>query len=269
MDPVRLGHAFRALRIRRRWRQEDLALTVGISRSAISRIERGRIGPMTLSKLRRVSEALDAELDVRLRWNGEGLDRLLDQAHAGIVEILVERLQAAGWEVDVETSFAIGGERGSIDVVACFPELGMVMVVEVKSVVPDSQATIHGLDRKARLAPQIARSRGWECRGVSRLLVIGDTATSRRRIAQLSSTYRVAYPTVGRAVLTWLRAPAYPISGLLFMPFARPTNVSKGTTGVQRVRVPKRPSGRIKRAREERMNPSESRTESSVHPVVV
>jgi len=243
MDPVRLGHACRVLRIRSRWRQEDLAARAKVSRSAISRIERGRIGSVTLGKLRRVSEALDADLDIRLRWNGEGLDRLLDQAHAGLVEVLVERLRTAGWEVEVEASFAIGGERGSVDVAAYHRQRGVVLVTEVKSVVPDSQATIHGLDRKSRLAPHIAAARGWRCRSVSRMLVIGDSATSRRRIAQLSATYGVAFPVVGRAAQAWLREPDRPISGLLFLPFARPANVRAGTTGVQRVRTPIRRAG--------------------------
>src|SRR4029079_9408021 len=112
-------------------------------------------------------------------WNGEGLDRLLDQAHAGLVDQLVIRLRAAGWVADVEASFSIRGERGSIDVLGYHEATGIVLVTEVKSVVPDSQATVYGLDRKARLAPEIARQRGWTCRGVARLLVIGDSSTSR------------------------------------------------------------------------------------------
>ena len=237
MDPVRLGHAFRALRIRSRWRQEDVAARANISRSVVSRIERGRLATMTVGKLRQVSEALDAELEIRLRWNGEGLDRLLDQAHAALVDTMVQRLRAAGWQVEVEASFAIRGERGSVDVIAYHRPQGIVLVVEVKSVVPDSQATIHGLDRKSRLAPQVAAARGWECRSVARLLAIGDSSTSRRRIAQLSATYAAAFPVFGRQALRWLRQPDQPISGLLFIPFARSTNARTATTGIQRVRT--------------------------------
>jgi transcriptional regulator with XRE-family HTH domain len=214
----------------------DLAAKARVSASAISRIERGRIDQLTVDKLRCVSEALDASLDIRLRWNGEGLDRLLDQAHAELVESLVRLLRAAGWEVEVESSFALGGERGSIDVFAYHSGRRMVLVVEVKSVVPDSQATMYGLDRKSRLAPQIARAKGWDCRGVARLLVIGDSSTSRRRIGQLSSTYGTAFPMVGRSAARWIRDPDGPISGLLFLPYSRRVTAGKPTTGVQRVR---------------------------------
>ncbi len=140
----------------------------------ISRIEHGKIDSVSIATLRRVAEALDAIVEIRLRWNGEGLDRLLDQAHAGLVEALVKRLRADGWLTEVEVSFSIFGERGSIDVLGYHEASGIVLVTEVKSVVPDSQATLVGVDRKARLAPEIARQRGWTCRGVARLLVIGD-----------------------------------------------------------------------------------------------
>lgn len=236
MDPVRVGHSFRALRLHKRLRQEDLAAKADASPSVISRIERGRLESIPLGTLRRVAEALDATLDLRLRWNGEALDRLLDQAHADLVETLVQRLQAAGWVAEVEVSFAIRGERGAIDILGFHAATGIVLVAEVKSVVPDSQATLAGIDRKARLAPEIARSHGWDCRGVARVLAIGDSATSRRRIQRLGTTYRLALPAGGREVGRWLRSPDRPIAGILFLPFGHRATGNKATTGMQRVR---------------------------------
>jgi transcriptional regulator with XRE-family HTH domain len=239
MDPVRLGHSFRALRLQKRWRQVDLADKAGVSPSVISRIERGRLDTVPTRTLRCVAEALDASLDVRIRWNGEGLDRLLDQAHADLVETLVQRLRRDGWLTEIEVSFSIRGERGSIDVLGYHAATGMVLVTEVKSVVPDSQSTLVGVDRKARLAPEIARARGWTCRGVARLLVIGDSSTTRRRIEALAATYRAAFPVSGRGAARWLRQPDGPIAALLFLPYAHPTHGRKATTGMLRVRKPR------------------------------
>jgi hypothetical protein len=59
-------------------------------------------------------------------------------------------------------SFSRYGERGSIDVLAWHPRRRALAVFEVKSVTPDMQAMFVGLDRKGRLAPGIARERGWE-----------------------------------------------------------------------------------------------------------
>jgi len=241
MDLVRLGHAFRALRLRKRWRQTDLGAKAGVSASTISRIELGRMGPLPVGTIQRVAEALGATLEIRIRWNGEGLDRLLDQAHAGLVESLVARLQTGGWETEVEATFSIRGERGSIDVFGYHPATGIVLVTEVKSVMPDSQAVLVGVDRKGRLAPEIARERGWTCRGVARLLVIGDSSTSRRRVDALSATYRTTFPVSGREVIRWLRGPDVPIAGLLFLPYVLPGRSRTSTTGMQRVR--KRGSG--------------------------
>lgn len=236
MDPIRLGHSYRALRLHKRWRQIDLAAKARVSASVVSRIERGRVDTVSIATLRKVAEALEATLDIRIRWNGEGLDRLLDQAHAGLVEALVTRLQADGWVTDVEASFSIRGERGSIDVLGYHEATGIVLVTEVKSVVPDSQATLAGVDRKVRLAPEIARARGWTCRGIARLLVIGDSSTSRRRIDALAATYRTAFPAGGREVRRWLGRPDEPIAGLLFLPYSQPTHARTSTTGMQRVR---------------------------------
>lgn len=240
MDSVRIGRACRALRIRRRWRQQDLADLVGVSRQLIAKVESGRIDEMQLRTLRRIGEGLGATVDVGIRWHGEGLDRLLDAAHAGLVEQVVDRLRDAGWETIVEASYGIRGERGSIDVFALHRPTATILVIEVKSVVPDSQATIHALDRKVRLAPEVARDRGWPCRLVGRLLVVGESTTARRRVEQLDATYRSVFPARGRPIGAWLRDPSGAMSGLWFLPFATRGGTTNRVTGRQRVRRPSR-----------------------------
>jgi transcriptional regulator with XRE-family HTH domain len=236
MDAIRFGQQFRALRLRKDLRQEDVGRIAKLSRPLISRIDRGRIENIQLGELERAAAALGATVDLRLRWNGEQLDRLLDEAHARLVENVVSSLRETGWEVAVEVSFSIWGERGSIDVFAVHPSTGIVLVVEVKSVVPDSQQTLHVLDRKTRLAPQLAKDRGWKGRGVARLLVVGDSATSRRRIARLSTTYETAFPVRGVEVRRWLKDPRLPFSGLLFVAYAPEGSVMTSRPGRQRVR---------------------------------
>src|SRR5262245_4788382 len=146
MDAVRVGLALRALRLRLGWRQLDLALRVGLSHGTISNIERGRLDRVAVDTLGRVSSALGADLDVRVRWRGEQLDRLLDAGHARLVSRVASRLTTRGWQVAVETTFAIWGERGSIDLLAYHAQSGTLLVVEVKTVVPDFQAMISALD---------------------------------------------------------------------------------------------------------------------------
>lgn len=239
MDALRFGRQFRALRVRLQRRQSDVALDSGTSRSLVGAIDRGQIEGVTVGALVRASAALGADLDLRLRYRGEQLDRLLDEDHAALVESVVRRLGAAGWTVEVEVSFSIWGERGSIDVLGLHGDTGAVLVVEVKSVVPDSQAMLHGLDRKARLAPEILAGR-WKARHVSRLLVVADTSTSRRRIGRLAATYDQTLGTRGRAVTDWLVRPDRPIAGLLFLPVASQPGTRQRQGGRERVNRPRR-----------------------------
>jgi hypothetical protein len=186
--------------------------------------------------LQRMAEALGADLGVRLRWRGEELDRLLDEAHAELVNATLALLLRLGWDAAVEVSFSKWGERGSMDILAFHQRSGLVLVVEVKSVIPDSQSMLFALDRKTRLAPDIARDRGWVCRGTARLLVAAESSTSRRRVAALGQTFRVAFPQSGRSVRHWLREPSRPMSGLLFLPHAPGSRTNVRIGGVQRVR---------------------------------
>src|SRR5260221_7153017 len=116
MDTIRFGRAIRALRIHRGYRQTDLAKRARLSQSLISRIERGEADKMTVHTLEEVLQRLGARLFVRLDWNGEAIDRLLDEDHARLVESVVRRLQSSGWEATPEVTFAMGAERGSIDI---------------------------------------------------------------------------------------------------------------------------------------------------------
>jgi transcriptional regulator with XRE-family HTH domain len=161
MDLVRFGRGIRALRMRRRWRQVDLAAPARVSQTVIARIERGAGGTVPPRKLEMVAAALGARIDLRLSYNGEALDRLLDSAHARLVEYLAALLRRCGWEVVIEATFWIRGERGSVDLLAWHPGRQVVPIVEVKSVVPDVQSMLAAIDRKRRLGLLIARERGW------------------------------------------------------------------------------------------------------------
>ncbi len=218
MDPVRFGLAIRALRRRRGWTQAQLAARARISQSAVSRIERGEGDRLTHRLLVRIASELGARVRVQLLAHGEDLDRLLDAGHAELVEHVTRMLRRHGWEVVPEATFSIYGERGSVDVLAFHPLTGSLLVVEVKSAVPDVQATLAGIDRKSRLATQIARERGWRVTSVSRWLVVPDTSTTRRRVEQHASTFEAALPARTVALRRWAAAPSGALAGVLFVP---------------------------------------------------
>jgi transcriptional regulator with XRE-family HTH domain len=243
VDWVRVGVTVRALRIRTSLTQARLAARARVPRDAVSAIERGRIDEVRLAELDRVVAALGASLDVRIRWRGEQLDRLLDEAHALTVAATVERLSRLGWATAIEVSFSIWGERGSIDVLAWHAATRTVLVIEVKSVLADIQSLLHGLDRKTRLAPQIAAERGWYPESVARLVVIAESPTSRGRVKRHAALIDAALPARGRELRAWLGAPAGPMSGLLFL-----SNAAHGRSATpiwrrERARRPSTPPG--------------------------
>jgi len=217
MDPVRFGLAMRALRRRRAWTQQQLADRAGVSRSAVQRIERGGAESFTGRVIRSIAVALGARFEQRVMWQGEALDRLLDADHASLVERVIRWLRSEGWEAVPEVTFAINGERGAIDVLAFHPENGTLLVVEVKSVVPDMQGLLSGVDRKARVAPAIARERGWHVRSVGRLVVLPDDRTARRRVERHRATLDAALPARTASIRAWVKHPQGAMSGILFL----------------------------------------------------
>jgi transcriptional regulator with XRE-family HTH domain len=223
MDSVRLGLAIRALRRRTRWTQARLAAEAGLSQTTVSRVECGQLRHQTLHTLELIAEALGARASVKVYWHGEELDRLLDAAHAGLVDVVVRMLVANGWQVVPEATFNEQGERGSIDILAFHPESGALLIIEVKSVVPDMQAMLAGIDRKFRIAPRLARARGWRVTSVSRILVLGDDRTARRRLAAHAATIDAVMPLRTVAVRQWLREPSGPIGGVLLLAPAQGT----------------------------------------------
>jgi transcriptional regulator with XRE-family HTH domain len=223
MDTVRFGHAVRALRRRKGLTQAALAEKAGVSQSPVSRAERGEVRTLPLRVLERIAQAMDATASVRLYWHGEELDRLLDAAHAGLVEQVVAILRSRGWEIVPEVTFNVYGERGSIDILAYHPGHGALLVVEVKSVVPDMQAMLAGVDRRVRLAPGLARSRSWSVRTVSRLLVLPDDRTARRRVERFAATIDQVLPLRTTAIRHWLADPQSAVGGVLFLPASEAT----------------------------------------------
>jgi hypothetical protein len=141
----------------------------------------------------------------------------------------VRWLIAAGWNVVVEASFSIFGERGSIDVFAWHPA-GALLVVEVKASVGEANQTLIGIDRKVRLAPAIAKDRRWPLGPVGAILIIAATTTSRRRIARHEATFRASLPSNSAECRRWVASPTgRPARGILFLeaPDSRDVSTAK------------------------------------------
>lgn len=224
MDDVRVGRLLRALRRRRGLRQTELAVAAGLSQQAVSLIERGHLASLSIRVLRHAFAAADARFEGLVSWRGGQIDRLLDERHASLVGQVADDLVRLGWEVHVEVTFSEFGERGSIDILALRPSDGIALVIEIKTELTAIDDTIRRLDVKSRLAVKVVLDRlGWRPTSVSRVLVVLDKSTNRRRVATHDGSLKRAFPDRGAALRQWLRAPVGRVSGLRFV---SPTNPS-------------------------------------------
>ncbi len=138
-----------------------------------------------------------------------------------------------------EASFNHAGERGRMDLVAFHPPLGIVLVVEVKTVIADLQDLLGRLDAKRRAALGVARDRGWRANEVRSALVLLKSSTNRRRVAEHEALFRL-FSVRGNEARRWIRAPAGgaspPGGGLLLFQSSNTKLVGARRAGRQRVR---------------------------------
>ncbi len=218
MDGVRIGRIFRAVRIRRGWRQQDLARVARVSVATIRRIEHSQGARLVLATLLQVAVALEIRMDVRAGWRGGDLDRMLNTGHAAMHERIASMFDALPqWAWSPEVSFAIYGERGVIDILAFHPSTGMLLIIELKTELVDVQELIGVMDRRRRLGRRIALERGWSVRKVSCWILIRESASNRRRLATHSGVLRHAFPGDGRRMHAWLRHPEDELNALSFL----------------------------------------------------
>jgi transcriptional regulator with XRE-family HTH domain len=230
------GIAFRAIRVRKRWLQSDVAARARVSRSVVGRIERGHAASVPLATMRRVAAALDARFDTVVRWQGGDLGRLINARHAAMHEAMARWFASLdGWVAEPEVSFSIYGERGIIDSLAWHPERRILLVIELKTEFVDVNELMGSVDRKRRLAVLMARDRAWDPIAIGAWVILLDNRTNHRALAAHETVLRAKFPLDGRGIRRWLRKPDRPINALSFLPPARATSVRRDLAPVRRV----------------------------------
>ncbi|HEY3546235.1 MAG TPA: helix-turn-helix transcriptional regulator [Propionicimonas sp.] len=238
MDDARVGRSLRAVRVRRGWRQEDVALRAGVSQNAVSRAERGLLDGMTLGGIRAIGEAIGVLMDLQPRWRGGELDRLLGARHSALHEAVAARFAAlSGWTTVPEVTFSEFGERGAIDVLAWHAPTRTLLVIELKTELVDVQEMLGTLDRKRRLARRVAGARGWDPAAIGVWVILSEHRTNRRRVDEHRTVLRSALPADGRTMNAWLLAPRGPVAGLSFWPRSDEVPGNRSLAPVRRVRV--------------------------------
>lgn len=237
MDERRVGAGLRSIRLRLGLTQDEVAIAAGVSRSMVGRIERGSWSGVPLMAVRSVAAALNASIDLYLRWHGGDLGRLLNARHAALHEVLALRFAGLdAWMFEPEVSFSSFGERGVVDGLAWHPGTASLLVIELKTEFVDINELMGGVDRKRRLAPDIARERGWAATSVSTWVAVADGRTNRRVLARHGVVLRTKFPADGHRIAAWLRAPVGGVNALGFLPVAGLASSGVAVNGTRRIR---------------------------------
>jgi transcriptional regulator with XRE-family HTH domain len=234
--------AMRAIRLELRLTQREVSLAAAVPRSVIQQVERDRLERVRVGDLRRIAGALDASVDLGLRWRGGDLPRLVNARHAALHEAVAERFaMLPEWLYEPEVSFSRWGERGIVDGIGWHPSTRSLVVHELKSQIVDPSELMGTADRKRRLAADIVRERDWHPATVSLWIVVADTRTNRRALARHERALRAKFPADGHAVAAWLRRPIGRLDALSFLPIASSDGRSNSGGAARLVRRPREP----------------------------
>lgn len=208
-----VGWMLRQTRRRLRRTQATVGAAVGLSQSAISLIERGKLPGIGLSLIGKLCDTLG----IRASWllqpphvvgaqtpteaspiRTEG--RQQDVAHARCSGYVRRRLEREGWSVAQEVEIVLGRAHGWIDILAFQPTVETLLVGEVKTEihdVGDIQRTVAWYKREAIEA---ARRMGWVPRRVIVCLFVLETLENDDRITQNREVLAQAFPVRSRAL---------------------------------------------------------------------
>jgi transcriptional regulator with XRE-family HTH domain len=234
MKDQQLGRLFRLLRVRKGWRQEDAAGRARVSRKVVQKIEHGDVGHTSLDLVRRYGNAFDLRVDLLVGGRGGDLARTVDEEHALIVERIAGLVTDSGWVVEPEASFNHYGDRGRVDLLAYHAAIGTLLIVEVKTVFTDLQEMFGSMNIKLRVAPHIARDRGWQVRQTGSLLAVASSAVS-LKIVRRHATLFAPFASTTAQVRQWIRRPVADARMLLWV--SPPPNKRAWNAGRQRVRL--------------------------------
>jgi transcriptional regulator with XRE-family HTH domain len=209
MGDQQVGLLFRTVRIRSGKRQEDVAAAAGVHRSRLSSIERGILDDASIRVLRAVAAQLEIRVEIRASWRGGDGVRIVNERHSRMHELVAARLAATpGWEFATEVTFSEWGERGVIDILAWHAATRTLLVIELKTELPDPAGLIAQVDRYRRLAPTIGRDHGWNALAVATWVLVAESDLNRRQLARHRVILRNAFPLNGHFLRRWLRGPA-------------------------------------------------------------
>jgi transcriptional regulator with XRE-family HTH domain len=202
----RLGGELRSARHRRRLTQEQLGDRAGLSRSAVSTIERGRGGGHTLDTWQRLALAVDRPMRIELRRDGR--EEPADAGHLAIQELVLRLGRRAGNKGTFELPTRPSDPSRSTDVGLRDDRARLLILVECWNTFGDLGAAIRSTNRKLAEAADLAVALGGErAYRVACCWVVRDLPRNRNLVARYPELFASRFP--GSSAV-WVRALTEP-----------------------------------------------------------
>lgn len=214
-DPVAVvGRAIRSLRTSFGWSQAELSRRTGISKSMVSRAERGLVGGLSFATTRRLLGAMGARSIVTIDAPVlAGKPHQGDPAHARMSGHVVARLRRAGWETRTEVEVGGDRSRGWIDVLAFQPASRSLLVIELKTEVHDLGQIERSLGWYEREAWASARRFEWRPRALRGCLFLLASSANDARVAENRISFDAGFPLRSRHLAAILAGDPSPDRG--------------------------------------------------------
>lgn len=203
----RLGRDLRPARRRRRWRQQDVADQIGVSRSAYSRMELGRARGAPIEDWLTVAMVLG--LRPRFELARDPLIDAPDAGHLAMQDLLLRLAPAAGYVGSFEVSVK-PDTRHSIDICLRDPRRRLLVVVEAWNTIGDVGAARRSFDRKLAAAAEVGAWIGGGGHVVRGVWVVRASRRNRSLVARYPAVFGTAFPGSSRGWVAALVAGAEP-----------------------------------------------------------
>jgi len=190
---ARLGGDLRAARIRRRPTQTQLGSRVGLARSTVSDLERGRGGGHTLDTWQRLALAVDRPMRIELRRDGR--EEPADAGHLAIQELVLRLGRRAGAKGTFELATRPSDPSRSTDVGLRDDRNRLLILVECWNTFGDVGAAVRSTNRKLAEAADLAVAIGGERPyRVAGCWVVRDVPRNRNLIGRYPELFASRFP---------------------------------------------------------------------------
>jgi transcriptional regulator with XRE-family HTH domain len=194
------------------WGQRELAARAGVAQATVSRIESGAATSVDLVTAGRLFAALGLRASVAVDdFRLDDRRRQRDGVHAKLNGFSAARHERAAWQTATELLIGNNEPRGWIDLLAFREADRALLVQETKADIPDFGGLQRSVAFYERMAPAVAQRLGWYPESVAVLVVVLDSATVARRLADNRELVRRAFPASIREMSAWLADPECPM----------------------------------------------------------